>query len=120
MEKILQMKQEITIKLLAEYNAKIATEHTMRLERLQEVLRLKNAKQLQDIKHQYFRNMRKLERKYFEAKPSIKRDIIKEYIEFDSSIYAALCRNGPHIDLLNPPPNFQFDLHRDIEGIYQY
>ncbi|XP_035703486.1 cilia- and flagella-associated protein 91 [Folsomia candida] len=91
----------------------------MRLERLQGILKSRNSKHLENVKHQYFRDMRMLEKKYFEAKPSPKRNIIKDYTEFDSNLYAPLVRDGPHMDVLNPAPHFQFVLHRDIEAFQE-
>jgi len=65
---------------------------------------------------QFLIDLRKLEAKYFEEKPSVKRNIIKDYIELDSQIYAPLVRNGTSMDVLNPAPPFRFDLHRDFES----
>lgn len=62
-------------------------------------------------------DLRKLETKYLEAKMPSKRNIIRDYSEFDSQIYAPLVRNGTNMDVLNPAPPFQFDLHRDFESM---
>jgi hypothetical protein len=61
--------------------------------------------------------LRNLERKFITPKPSRKRNIIKDYTEFDSKIYASAVWMGTSIDNLNSAPPFQMDIHRDFEGI---
>jgi hypothetical protein len=52
----MEVKMEIVSKLLVEYTGSIVTEHTMRLERLQDILRNRSVKHLEDVKRQYFRS----------------------------------------------------------------
>ncbi|ODN06664.1 Protein MAATS1, partial [Orchesella cincta] len=114
LDKVCQRKMELTSRLLQEYSARVSNDHTMRLEKLLHQLKQQTQKSFQTIKHQYFRDLRKLEKKYIIKKESRQRDIIKDYTDFGSSVYAPLTRNGAGVDMLNKPPPFAIDIHHDF------
>lgn len=57
-------------------------------------------------------DLRKLEKKYLHKDESRQRDIIKDYTEFDSRVYAPLTRNGGGIGTAEKKPNqFYWNFH---------
>ncbi|CAL8111649.1 unnamed protein product [Orchesella dallaii] len=114
LDKVCQRKMELTSRLLQEYSSRVSNDHTMRLEKLLHQLKQQTQKSFQTIKHQYFRDLRKLEKKYIAKKETRQRNIIKDYTDFGSSVYAPLTRNGPGVDMLNKPPQFAVDIHHDF------
>ncbi|CAG7731042.1 unnamed protein product [Allacma fusca] len=117
LEKIRALKWEVVSRQLTEMKSRMARDQTSRLEKIFLKKKHENNEKLNKIKLQYLRQLRKLERKYRQGKRTFKRDIILDYIDMESFIYAPLARNGLNVDQLGSVPDYQFTVHRDYETL---